>query len=165
MSENVTPPNDAALRTAAEAHFRNYLIEHRHRKTPERFAILAAIYSHRGHFTIQELDEAMCAKKYQVSRATLYNTLDLLVRAQLVTKLQFGSGEPLYERAFGTAPHEHLVCLRCGRVTEMDSAVDTDAIQAAAKAQNFLTIYHALHVYGLCPECQAREQSEEKARK
>ncbi|MBO5205136.1 MAG: transcriptional repressor, partial [Prevotella sp.] len=112
---------DNSTKKAVRDILTNYLERNNHRKTPERYAVLDAVYDINGHFTMDELGRRLAEdSKFPVSRATLYNTMRLLVELQLVARHRF-QGETCYEACYADSNHNHIICTHCGRVEELQS--------------------------------------------
>ncbi len=145
---------------AAEKKFKFFLETNKNRKTPERFAILKEIYVNQHHFDAEELYIKMKQNAYRVSRATIYNTLDILVSCDLVRRHQFGVNKTLYERSYGFAKHDHFICTRCGAIEEFDDMGVHTAVNNQGELLNWKIEHHALNIYGLCDKCQQNHSAE-----
>ena len=140
-----------------------YLELNKHRKTPERFTILDAVYSMTGHFSLEELGDKLAGEyNFPVSRATLYNTLRLLIELRLVVRHRFQSTTK-YEACYDNNSHCHQICTVCGKVTEFKSKKINDAIRSL-HMKSFRMDGFSLYVYGLCKSCQVKQAKHTKAK-
>lgn len=140
--------------------FSGHLERHSFRKTPERFAILEEIYRRSDHFDAEALYIHMKNQNYRVSRATVYNTLELLVNCDLVKKHQFGKNLAQYEKSFGYKQHDHLICLDCGEVLEFCDPRIHQIKSMMGEVLKFKVAHHSLNLYGHCDGACSRKKDE-----
>ena len=155
---------DKSKELSVKQRLSTFLERRKMRKTPERFAILDKIYSSSAHVDVVTLRQAMLADGFQVSRATVYNTLDLLIEAGLVRRIILGDGVTRYERIVLANNHHHLICTQCGKVKEM-KAVEVVGELLSRKPRSFEPMYYTLYIYGLCSRCAKAEKAAAKERK
>src|SRR6185436_13737313 len=144
--------NPEEVKKAVKKVFTEYLEKHEHRKTNERFAILDEIYSLNDHFEIDQLYSGLKKKKLNVSRATVYNTIELLLDANLVMKHQFGKNLALFEKSYAYKQHDHLICDDCEHVFEFCDPRIQQIQSMIGNILNFNVSHHSLNLFGHCRE-------------
>ncbi len=145
--------------------FRTYLKERNQRQTPERFMVLEEIYKSDGHFDADDIFFNMKNAGTRVSRATVYNTLELLVECGLVLRQQFGKNQYYYERAYAYQQHDHLICKECGVVIEFCDPRILEIQNMMEEIHDFSVSGHSLHLFGTCNDTEACERRKKEGDK
>ncbi|MFN8278456.1 MAG: transcriptional repressor [Chitinophagales bacterium] len=144
--------------------FTAHLEQKGQRKTTERYAILEEIYGRNDHFEAEQLYTDLLQSGVNVSRATVYNTLELLVNCGLVRKHQFGKNHAQYEKSYGYKQHDHIICVDCRKVVEFCDPRIQQIKTMMGELLNFKITHHSLNCYGICGSCQVKREVEVKAK-
>ena len=144
--------------------FTDYLTANNCRKTQERYAILNLIYSDHRHFDMDSIAEALTKQNFRVSRATLYNTMQILIECNLVLKHQFGQNHSFYERTYNNDLHHHLICTECHKIREYKNSEIKSIIQNS-KIKNFSPSHYSLYIFGTCNSCARRLKTKNRQTK
>ncbi len=134
----------------AHEQFTKYLKREKHRITPERFEVLDFALEHNGHFGADDLYVLMKTKKSNISRATVYNTLELLVKCKLLSKRNFGDGLTRYESNFERKNHDHLICINCGEIIEFTSPEVQKVVDKICDELGFEKVGYSFNIFGKC---------------
>ncbi len=145
------------MRQALKA-FKKILKEKGLKYTKQREAIAKRIFSTRSHFSAQELYESLKDKE-NISRATVYRTLNLMVEYHIIEEHDFGRGKKFYEYTMGQESHNHLICLNCGKIEEFRSTKIEDLVDEVSQRLNFKVNRYSFNIYGYCDACRQRVMS------
>ncbi len=149
-----TSATSAAASAGDRAAFRRFLRDHNLPATAQRLAIADAVLGTDQHLSAEDVAQALRAQGATAGTATVYRTLDVLVRSGLVVERDFGEGFKRYEASRGVPHHEHLLCTTCGKVTEFRDERLERMTTLLAEAHDFSRQRHRLVIYGLCGACR-----------
>jgi len=136
--------------------FSRYLREQGLPITQQREAVAQVVFSSTGHLSVEEIEQRLRQGEERIGKATIYRTLDLLVKSKLVEEHDFGEGFKRYEHQLSRQPvHEHLICVECGTVIEFRSDEVERIEQRVMQDHGFEPSRHRLEIYGLCRDCRS----------
>jgi Fur family ferric uptake transcriptional regulator len=143
-------------RQAVTEAFRAYLREHNLPITAQRLAIADVLTESSRHLSADEIIRELTTRRLRVGTATVYRTLELLVKSGLVVERDFGEGFRRYEPARDAPHHEHLICARCGTVREFRDERLERMTTLLAEAHGYVRLSHRLVIHGTCDDCRQR---------
>ena len=136
--------------------FARYLREQGLPITQQREAVAQTVFFSTDHLSVEDIERRLREGEERIGKATIYRTLDLLVKSKLVEEHDFGEGFKRYEHRLSRQPvHEHLICLECSKVTEFRSEEVERVEKHVASEYGFAPARHRLEIYGLCRECRS----------
>lgn len=136
--------------------FRRYLREQGLPVTQQRESVAEVVFTSEGHLSVEEIESRLRARGEKTGKATVYRTLEMLVKSGLVAERDFGEGFKRYEHLFGQKPvHGHLICDECGVVTEIQEDEVKRIQDRVAREQGFTPSRYRLEIFGLCARCKA----------
>lgn len=124
------------------------------KRSQQREQVLEAFLKTEKHVTVQDLYDLMRKQGIEVGYTTVYRTLKLLSECGLASKVDFNDGKTRFEHKFAHQHHDHLVCLRCGKIREFHNPQIEKIQNEISETQGFIPRSHTLVIYGICKECQ-----------
>ena len=136
------------------SYFKNILRRERLKYTPQRVAVLKEIIKDQQHRECEDIYLALRQKGSHVSRATVYRTMDILVKNGYARKMEIGDGRARYESKIGRPHHDHMVCTLCGEIIEFVDQDVEDLQKKIAKSYHFKLQRHIHQLFGICRICR-----------
>ena len=141
--------------------FQEFLQQQGQKLTSERTALVREIFAIHYHFEADELLFKMKEKNVKISRATVYRTLELLVKSGMVRRVHLGEVHYHYEHVSGNSHHDHLICTVCGGVIEFHDEALEQRQRDICEKKKFTPTFHNLQILGVCDPCRRKGQTPE----
>lgn len=147
---------DKAVLDRLRARLQSYMVKKGLRSTAQRRLIIDTFFEGASHMTIEDLLTEVRARDRGIGYATVYRTLKLLAECGVASERRFGDGLSRYELADdGSAHHDHLICVGCGKIVEFEEPRIEDLQDEVALRHGFEITSHKHEIYGTCPDCRA----------
>jgi len=132
--------------------------------TKQREEILNIFLNSQGHKNLTQIYAQVIKVHPKIGYTTVYRTLKLLTRSGLAVQRKFGDGETRYEPTSGRSHHDHLICLRCGKIIEFENE-DMETLQnGIAQRYRFKISHHRMELYGQCADCSQKKSTRRRKR-
>ena len=146
-------PDERAAKT-----FKDYLHNKGLRLTEERMAVLRAALNDEEHFDADKLWRDLTDHGHEVSRATVYRTVALLVECGQLRQIDTGERKSRFEPVAGREHHEHLVCNECGTIIEFHEPKMEDVLPSICRRNDFEMTGHYVRITGVCGDCRSKRK-------
>ncbi len=135
------------------ASLKAYMDANHLKSTAQRDTIAEIFFKSNTHINLEELLTKARKKTAKIGHATVYRTMKLLIESGLAVPRQFGDGQTRYENLPRDGHHDHIICIKCSKITEFRND-EIEALQLeSAKKLGFKVINHKLELYGYCNSC------------
>jgi Fur family ferric uptake transcriptional regulator len=138
------------------AAFRDYLRGNGLPITAQRLVIAEIVLGSSEHLSAEDVMIELGRRGAYAGTATVYRTLELLIRGGLAVERDFGEGFKRYEAAHGIPAHEHLQCTFCGKIVEFRDEGLEEMATRIAQQNGFVRVGHRLVITGVCLDCRVR---------
>ena len=148
---------------AIQRQFDDYLERKHLKRTEERHKVLEVICTFKGHFDVNMILDHLQKRRFTVSRATIYNTLEILIDADVVIRHPLNGNTQQYELCCLSTNHTHLVCTQCGSIRKISSQ-EQPIDPSIMRKNRFMPTYYCIYIYGQCAKCRQKQKGKDKKR-
>jgi Fur family ferric uptake transcriptional regulator len=118
--------------------------------TAQRLLVAEKIFSLHNHFTAESLSDMFKDRRDEISKATIYRILSIMVKANLLIENDFGKDYKYYEHIIGHEHHDHIICMDCNRIVEFFDSKIEELQEKIAESNDFTIKGHSLNIYANC---------------